>query len=141
MTGSKYGKHVIHGPFKTIGHYTGPSIVAHDGEFGADISIGYHCLADTRFKAEHPHFHQFHELLCFVGGDPTNIQDFDAEIELAIGEEQEIHVITSPTVVSLPPGLVHCPLIVKRVGKPLVFLEISMVKKWDKTMISLPSKE
>ncbi len=138
MTGLKYGQYVISGPFKTIAHYTGPSLLSHEGELDADVCIGYHCLADTRYKAEHPHSHDFHELLCFIGGDPTNIQDFDAEIELAIGEEQEKHLITSTTVISIPPGLVHCPLIVNRVGKPVVFLEVSLVRKWDKTMMSPP---
>lgn len=138
MTGTKYGQYVINGPFKTIAHYTGPSLLSHEGELDADVCIGYHCLADTRYKAEHPHSHDFHELLCFIGGDPTNIQDFDAEIELSIGEEQEKHLITSTTVVSIPPGLVHCPLIVKRVGSPVVFLEVSLVRKWDKTMMTPP---
>jgi hypothetical protein len=130
MTQPRYSKYVIKGPFKTIAHYTGPSLLSHDGEFEADVSIGYHCLADTRYKAEKPHSHDFHELLCFIGGNPTNIADFGAEIELSLGEEQEKHLITSTTVVSIPPGLIHCPLIVKKVDKPVVLLEISLTRKW-----------
>lgn len=131
MAETKYGKHLIKDIFITIPHYTGPSLLSHDGELDADVSISYHCLADTRYKAEHPHTHNFHELLCFIGGDPKNIKDFGAEIEISLGEEQEKHLINSTTIVSIPPGLVHCPLIVKKCDKPVIFLEISLVRKWE----------
>jgi hypothetical protein len=131
MAETKYGKHVIKEPFVTIPHYTGPSILSHEGEFDADVCVGYHCLANAEYKAERPHTHDYHELLCFIGGDPTNLGDFGAEIEICLGEEQEKHVITSTTVVSIPPGLVHCPLIVKKLDKPVVFLEISLTRKFE----------
>jgi hypothetical protein len=132
MPKTKYGKHLIHGPFMTIAHYTGTSMLAHSGEYDADVCIGLHCLADTRYKAEMPHTHDFHELLCFIGGNPKDIKDFGAEIEITLGEEREIHLINSTTVVSIPPGLLHCPLVVKKCdpNRPVVFLEISLTRKW-----------
>ncbi len=140
MAKTKYGKNLIKGPFMTIDHYTGPSILSHKGEFNADVCIGYHCLADTRYKAEYPHTHDFHELLCFIGGNPKDIKDFGAEIEITLGEEREVHLINSPTVVSIPPGLLHCPLIVKKCDKPVVFLEISLTRKWP-PMTKPPGKK
>ena len=131
MADTKYGKHVIREPLVTIPHYTGQSIVSHEGEFGADVCMGYHCLANAEYKAERPHIHDYHELLCFIGGDPTNIGEFGAEIEICLGEEQDKHIITSTTVVSIPPGLVHCPLRVNRLDKPVVFLEISLTPKFE----------
>jgi len=130
--GTKYGKYLINGPFKTIDHYTGTSLLAHNGEYDADVCIGYHCLADTRYKADMPHAHDFHELLCFIGGNPKNITDFGAEIEITLGKEKEVHLIKSTTVVSIPPGLLHCPLIVKKCdpNNPVAFLEISLTRKW-----------
>ena len=144
MAETKYGKHFINGPFKTIAHYTGTSLLSHDGEYDADVCIGYHCLADTRYKAELPHSHDFHELLCFIGGNPLDITDFGAEIEFTIGEEREVHVITSTTVISIPPGLLHCPLIVKRCDKPVSFLEISLTRRWppvSELFKSIPPEE
>jgi hypothetical protein len=41
----------------------------------------------------------------------------------------EIQTITSPPVISLPPGLVHCPLSFKRAGKPVFFIEVSLMPK------------
>ena len=50
--------------------------------------------------------------------------DFDAEIEICIGEELEMHVITQSSIVYLPKGLRHCPLNLKRVGHPILFEKI-----------------
>ncbi len=71
-----------------------------------------------------------HELLCFIGGNPENINDLGAEISICLGEELEEHIITSAAVVSIPPGLKHCPLKVKKITKPFVFLEISTTKEY-----------
>ena len=68
----------------------------------------------------------------FCGGDPKNIKDFDAEIEIALGDELEIQTITSPSVVSIPPGLTHCPLRVKRLTKPILFFEIVLEKEYQR---------
>ena len=147
MAETKYGKHLIQGPFTTIAHYTGSSIVAHQGEYGADVCIGYHCLANAEYKAPYPHTHDFHELLCFIGGNPKDINDFGAEIEMCLGEEQEKHVITSTTVISIPPGLVHCPLTVKKCdpNRPVVFLEVSLTGKFEGKFLGegppMPPKE
>jgi hypothetical protein len=43
------------------------------------------------------------------------------------GEEMEKHVFTRPTIVSLPPGLPHCPLEVVRVDSPIIQIEIMLV--------------
>ena len=72
----------------------------------------------------------FHELLCFIGGNPENINDLGAEISICLGNELEEHIITSATVVSIPPGLTHIPLKVKKISKPFVFLEISTTKEY-----------
>jgi hypothetical protein len=145
MAETKYGKHLISTEIvkatadmiknmpsdRELPKFGEYSMLSHDGELNADISIGYHCLADTKFAHEGPHNHDFHELLCFIGGNPMNISDLGAEVHICLGEEQEKHIITSPTVVSIPPGLTHCPLTVARCDKPFVFLEISLAGKFD----------
>lgn len=145
MVETKYGKHLIsteivkatadmakHMPagreVPKLGEY---SVISHNGELNADVSIGYHCITDTKYAHEGPHTHDFHELLCFIGGNPMNINDLGAEVHMCLGEVQEKHIITSATVVSIPPGLTHCPLTVARCDKPFVFLEISLTSKFD----------
>jgi hypothetical protein len=103
---------------------TGTSIFAHHNEYKNGTTLGYHCI-NTNYEVPESHSHDFHELLCFIGGNPENIDDLGAEISICLGDEEEEHIITSATIVSLPPGLKHCPLKVRKITKPFVFLEIS----------------
>jgi hypothetical protein len=123
---SKYGKYVLTTElYKKIAHYTGTSLVARDGKLQGDVSMCYHCLAKP-ISFDKPHSHDFEETLCFIGGNPLDITDFDAVIEYTIDGEK--HVLTKPGCVTMPPGIPHCPIVIKNVSpeKPIVFLEISL---------------
>lgn len=82
-----------------------------------------------------PHVHPNDECLLFVGLDPDNPEYLGAEIEIAMGEEQEIHVFDTPTVVVAPKGLVHCPLITRKVEKPYSFSAICLNTEHDTTFL------
>jgi hypothetical protein len=132
MTETKYGKHIITDLIHDIPHYKGYSFLSHEGELDEDCSIGYHCISEP-ITFEKPHAHDFTELLCFFGGDPTDIRELGAEVEVCLGEEQEKHLLTKAGVVSIPAGLMHCPIEVKNVTKPIVFLEISLTRLYGQT--------
>lgn len=70
-----------------------------------------------------PHTHTCAEFLYFFGGNPLDLRDFGAEVELVMGEgdEAETHVITTTTWVYVPPNLPHCPLNFKKVDRPIFF--------------------
>ena len=135
MEKKKYWRNVIRGPFfkETEPGMTGMSIFAHHNEYRNGTTLGYHCI-NTNYEVPMSHSHDFHELLCFIGGDPENINDLGAEISICLGEEQEEHIINSATVVSIPPGLKHCPLKVKKITKPFVFLEVSTTTGYSNNM-------
>ena len=123
---TKYGKYVLTTElYHKIAHYTGTSLVARDGKLQGDISMCYHCLAKP-ISFDMTHSHDFEETLCFIGGNPLDITDFDAVIEYTIDGEK--HVLTKPGCVTMPPGIPHCPIVIKNVSpeKPIVFLEISL---------------
>jgi hypothetical protein len=82
-----------------------------------------------------PHVHPNDECLLFVGLDPDNPDYLGAEIEIAMGKEQEVHVFDSPTVVVVPGGLVHCPLITRKVEKPYSFSAISLNTEHETTWL------
>jgi len=126
MARTKYGNRILTKKLiREIAHYTGKSIVAHDGELDANCSLGYHCISRP-MSFDHPHSHDFAEMLCFIGGNPRDITDFGAEIDFTLGDET--HTINTPAVVSIPGGVVHCPIVFKKVAKPIVFLEISLTR-------------
>ena len=51
--------------------------------------------------------------------------DFDATIELSMGEEEDVYLIEEATVVYVPAGLVHTPLTFKRIDKPVLFQPVA----------------
>ena len=65
----------------------------------------------------YPHKHDFDELLTFFGTDPDNPEDLCGEVELWLDDEK--HIITKSTAVFIPKGLKHCPLIIRRVDRPI----------------------
>ena len=76
--------------------------------------------------------HDFDQCLMLIGANPDDMSEFDAEVELYLGEEREKHIINSSTVVHIPAGLVHCPLNIAKVNKPILFMDISIVGKYYK---------
>jgi len=89
---------------------------------GETVGSSWTCISRPLLMDPYPMIHdECDEYLCFIGGDPRNMFDFGAEIELYLGEEEEKHVITSATIVYIPRGLPHCPLNFKKVEKPVLF--------------------
>ena len=129
MAETKYGKHILKDVFKDLPENVGYSIIAHEGELNIDCSMGYHLVSEDK-EFDNPHAHEFAELLCFLGTDPADIRDLGAEVEICLGEEGEKHVINTAAVVSIPAGLIHCPLIIKNVKRPIVFLEVSLTREY-----------
>ncbi|MFC1901059.1 hypothetical protein ACFLYN_05650 [Chloroflexota bacterium] len=130
---AKHGKHywmnTIRGPLFVDYEpgWTGTSIWAHHNEYYNGTTLGYHCIV-TPYDVRMSHGHDFHENLCFLSGDPKNPTELGAEVKMCLGDEHEEHTFNVPTIVSMPPGLKHCPLLVDNITKPVVFLEISATK-------------
>ena len=137
MAGGKYGKYVIPAPIRRLETpgYTWDSVYAHKDELNADCTLTFHYITET-FEEGPPHKHNAHQIMCFIGSDLKNIRDFDAEIEIALGDEGEIQTITSPSIVSIPAGLMHCPLRFKRLGKPVLFIEIVLGSSYQRYTMS-----
>jgi hypothetical protein len=129
----KYGKYVTPAPIMKIPYvgYTWEGIYGHQGEMKADCTLALFYITET-FEEGPPHKHDAHQVMCFVGADLKKMSDFDADIEIALGDELEIQKITSPSVVSIPPGLTHCPLRFTRIGKPVLFIEIVLQNAYQR---------
>jgi hypothetical protein len=125
--GNRYWMNIGRGPFYIAAEpgWEGTSIWAHHNEYRNGTTLGYHCIT-SRYYVDKNHGHDFHELLCFLGGDPQNINDLGAEVSIKLGDELEEHVFNTAGIISMPPGLKHCPLEVRNVKKPVVFLEVSL---------------
>jgi hypothetical protein len=81
------------------------------------------------------HTHDFDEILGFIGSDYENPTDLGGEVELWL--EDEIYILKKSCFVLCPAGLRHCPLKVKRVDRPFLFLAFSVTEKYVKDNIDL----
>jgi hypothetical protein len=64
-----------------------------------------------------PHTHDDPEIIGFFGSDPQHPNDLGAEVEIWLEDEKEI--ITKSAMIFVPPKMVHCPLILRRVDRPI----------------------
>ena len=71
--------------------------------------------SDTGTEA---HDHDFDEVIGFFGSNPEDPYDLCGEVEFWLGDEK--HHLTKSCVIFVPKGLKHCPMIFKRVDRPIL---------------------
>ena len=102
---------------------TAPMITALGGKDipGSDLAIGFAYITKPESLGGDTHQHPFDQWVFLIGGDGRNFLDFDADIEMFL--DDEVHKVNYPCYFFIPKGMKHCPLVVKRIGKPLVFID------------------
>jgi hypothetical protein len=130
MSDSKYDEFFIKEPVE-IGKFA-PNMRFSSSFPDTDFTIRWHYVTGPWLMEGEPHAHDFDQFSCFIGGNPMDIRDFGAEIELYLGEEQERHVINATTVVYVPKGLVHGPLNFKKVDRPVMFINVPLTSQYAK---------
>ena len=108
---------------------TAPMIASLGGKDieGANLGAGFAYLVKPFVMIDATHTHDFDQFLYFTGGDPNNFTEFDAEVELTL--DGKVYSITYASWVYIPKGLMHCPLNVKRIGKPIIFIDARLTKE------------
>ena len=99
---------------------------------GGHLSIDSIFVAHPHVMITQPHKHEFPQYLHFFSANPRDSKDFDAEIEVNLGEEQEKHIINKPSVVYVPAGQLHGPISFNKVNKPLLFIDIALTGKYSR---------
>ncbi len=103
-----------------------------DYKWGSDIIVGYGAIDKPFYALQEPHTHEYDEYVVLLGSNAMNLNEFDAEVEFCLGEEQEKYVIKSPAVVYCPARLPHCPLNFKVVNKPILVMTITLGKDYTR---------
>lgn len=138
MSDSQYEKYILRNAaavpvLKSRSHT--PSVGARQdlwpGITGMGCNFGVNSITEPYLLPDPPHTHEFDEYLFFIGGNPLNMGEFDAEIEVALGENWDRYIINSTSVIYIPKGLQHCPIHVKRVGKPFLFGHIMLAGQYS----------
>jgi hypothetical protein len=71
-----------------------------------------------------PHAHTKPEILFFIGTDTNDLSFLGADVEMHLGKEMEKHVITEPSAVVIPKGLLHNPLIITKIERPFIMTDV-----------------
>jgi len=134
---TKYGKYIIKAPIEKSEGDSYPVLNFMGEKPWSDwrdikYSMAYAYITEPVVLIPESHKHDYEQFLFFLGGDPMDIGNFGAEIEMVFGKEGEKHIINTASVVRIPPGLYHCPLNFKRIDKPLVFLDVCLAPEYAK---------
>ena len=78
------------------------------------------------------HQHDVPEIIGLFGGDFKNQHDMGAEVEFWM--EDEKYTITKSCMIFVPAGVKHCPLILKRVDRPI--FHFTVVTSSQYTMVN-----
>ena len=135
MAETKYGKYLTRDCVRPSPSRKGAflSSTRHLKSFGGNnFSIDCIYITFPRVMITHPHRHEFDQYLCFFSTNPDDPADFDAEIELSLGEEQEKQIITSHTVAYIQAGLPHGPVNFAKVNKPVLFVDVAITGKYSR---------
>lgn len=92
------------------------------GPEGANFCLFYYAVSSPYYMMEPAHAHVQDMWLINLGGDPQDVEEFDAEVSMWWGEEAERLVMDSTSVAHVPPGLLHRGLFFDPVRKPYVHI-------------------
>lgn len=133
---SKYRENVSRVPFARKGAWSyGPLNPDDSGGSLAFISsnqFDFLIMCESIKKApyrfgpipDEPHAHNQPEILIFMGADTNDLSELGGEVEIALGEEKEMHIFNTPTAVIVPGELPHCPLTILKVDKPFILSDV-----------------
>lgn len=112
-------------PWKSIHEtITAPMITALGGKDAPDshLSIGFAYITKPEAKLGlNTHYHPFDQWIFLIGADGNNFLDFDADAEMFL--DTEYKKVNYSCYFFIPKGMRHCPLVIKRVGKPILFID------------------
>lgn len=146
MAESKYEKYVVREPIRLQGYEQTEWSTTQDSMTSPPFSF---LLGDNPIEEAHtmveftwvwkdtaigataikpPHKHDYDEIFFFIGTDKDNTNDLGAEVEFWMGWDKDAEKlqINTSSLVFVPRGLVHLPVVFKNVKKPFLFEIIAL---------------
>jgi len=139
MTESKYGKYIVsdlrapfsdeynknYAKFATRVLWMDDKVV--DGAF--QMNVSWYLKPQTGETPLAAHTHDPNEIIGFFGDNHEDPYDLGAEIEFWL--EDEKHIITRSSLIYIPSGMKHCPLILRRVDRPIFHFSVVTAGTWE----------
>ena len=125
MASSKYDKYFINEPV-IDGQHIKKRLAFYGGKHfpGLNYLVRWNYFTKEHTFRDPPHSHDFDQVFHFMGGDSMDITDFGAEVEFTL--EGEKHVFNRMTLIYVPKGMNHCPIYVRNVTKPIMFMNVAI---------------
>jgi hypothetical protein len=134
MAITRYEKYIVREPlsWNTFPPFT-PRLLFDTKNYFPEMNFGIrYTYINEPIHMERPHAHDFDQFLCFMG-TPQDMRVFDGEVEIYLGEENAKNIINSTSVVYVPKGMVHCPIIWTRVSQPMMFVNIVLAASYTRS--------
>ncbi len=136
----KYARNIVQTPispqmdpeFKAIYEKFAHRIVWIDGERvpGAfQMNTAWYSKVPERDPIFMEHVHDDDELIGFFGSDPDDPSNLNGEIEFTIDGEK--HLLTKSSIIFAPAGVVHNPMRILRVDKPIFHFSVVTSRIYD----------
>ena len=90
------------------------------------LAMGFARITEPVSMGNPTHKHPFDQWIHLIG-DSDNFAEIDADIEMTLGDK--IVKIDYPCYIFIPKDVMHCPLDVKRVGKPFIFIDTRITEE------------
>jgi hypothetical protein len=104
------------------------------GAFYTEAILISRATQPGKITGPEPHVHEeFVENIGFFGTDPQDPFELNGEVEITLGDEK--HTFTKSCVIYVPKGLVHCPIIFKRIDKPIFHFSVAPVLNYNRRFI------
>jgi hypothetical protein len=135
MAETKYGKYIITELKQNIDEasWVNPVQAAGKGQGGRVLFLDNEVVPDAFYvetvwcpprglikeprSVAEPHKHDHDEVIAHFGTDLNDPYELNGEIELWLGDEK--HILTKTCIIFIPKGLMHCPMIYRRIDKPI----------------------
>jgi hypothetical protein len=98
------------------------------GAFQMNVSWYHSAYAEPEAK---PHTHDADEIIGFFGSDPKNPYELNAELEIWL--EDEKYILTKSCLIFVPAGMVHCPLYLRKINRPIFHLTATNAGEYVQT--------
>jgi hypothetical protein len=100
-----------------------------------NFSMGLYKETGQWYPGKEALVHPYDECLIFFGHNVNDLSYLGAELTIEIGKEHEKHTFNVPTVVSLPKGLSHFPIVCNKVDKPYSVMQVGLGPKYESSWV------
>ena len=144
MAKTKFGHLIKELTFKDYGQGLFRQGTEMNGQFlGYDVNIQYGTywsagkMGKPPFGAE---VHDFDQVMIWMGLDTYDLGYLGAEVNLSLGEEKEMHRVTTSTAVAVPKGMPHFPATIERMDDRFIFMTVSVAPQLTSKVFKLNDK-